>query len=272
MDAGESTSEPGTPADAATVTSDSHGSALNAAAISPSLTWDDVAWLRGITHLPIVLKGILAPADAELAVSAGVRAVWVSNHGGRQLDCCLSGLDALPAVVAAVRRAEARSPSHTRVEIYVDGGVRRGTDVVKALCLGADFVWLARPIAWGLAVKGAAGVTDVLTTLSEEVENAMALVGACQVSDLRPELVQSLTRGCDCAGTVAAGSSRDYAQAMSVPTTVRESVSGAAAARSRQPYDRSHDRSIDKVTRPHLAFATTAIVVALVVITLRRMQ
>ena len=154
--------------------------------VSASLTWADVAWLRSITRLPIVLKGVLAPEDAAAAVRAGAAAVWVSNHGGRQLDACATGADVLPTLVSAVRRAEAAAGG-PRVEVWVDGGVRRGTDVVKALALGADFVWVGRPAVWGLAVAGEEGVRRVLRTLRDETLNAMQLLGVTCVGDIGPQ-------------------------------------------------------------------------------------
>jgi len=169
----------------------SSSSALSDASISAALTWADVTWLRSITRLPVVLKGILSPADAALAVQAGAAAVWVSNHGGRQLDCVAAGLDALPACVAAVRAAEAALPPASgpgfprrRVEVWVDGGVRRGTDVLKALALGADFVFLGRPPLWGLAVGGEAGVRRLLELFAAEVRTAMQLLGVVRVQDV----------------------------------------------------------------------------------------
>ncbi|HLY31368.1 MAG TPA: alpha-hydroxy acid oxidase, partial [Ktedonobacterales bacterium] len=133
-----------------------------------SLTWEAVDWLRSITKLPVLLKGILTGEDADLAVQHGVQGIIVSNHGGRQLDGSLATLDALPEVVAAV---------NGRVEVILDGGVRRGTDVLKALALGARAVQVGRPILWGLAARGEAGVTHVLEILRDELELAMAIAG-----------------------------------------------------------------------------------------------
>src|SRR3712207_184769 len=114
-----------------------------------ALTWEDVAWLRSLTGLPVVLKGILHPEDAALAVEHGARGVVVSTHGGRQLDGVAASVEALPAVVEAVAGD---------AEVYLDGGVRRGIDVLKALALGARAVFVGRPALWGLAVEGAGGV------------------------------------------------------------------------------------------------------------------
>ena len=140
------------------------------------LSWDDLPWLREHTSgLPLLLKGILTREDAELAVQAGADGIVVSNHGGRQLDTSPATLDALPEVVEAV---------DGRVPVLMDGGVRRGTDVVKALALGATAVLVGRPAAWGLAVAGEDGVVDVLRILREEVENAMTLCGCRTVTDI----------------------------------------------------------------------------------------
>jgi 4-hydroxymandelate oxidase len=145
------------------------------------LSWDDIAWVRERTPgLPLLVKGVLTAEDAELAVAAGADGIVVSNHGGRQLDWSPAGLTALPEVAAAVGG---------RVPVLVDGGIRRGTDVVKALALGADAVLAARPFIWGLAVDGEAGVADVLRILRLEFENAMALCGCRTVAEITSALV-----------------------------------------------------------------------------------
>ncbi len=144
------------------------------------LTWEDVAWLRSLSPLPLVLKGILTREDAELATEAGVDGIIVSNHGGRQLDGVPASLDALPEVVEAVAG---------RVEVMVDGGVRRGTDVLKALALGARAVLVGRPYLWGLAVAGEEGVRSVLETLRDELGLAMILSGRASVADVDRSLV-----------------------------------------------------------------------------------
>jgi isopentenyl diphosphate isomerase/L-lactate dehydrogenase-like FMN-dependent dehydrogenase len=148
--------------------------------IDPSFTWNDLAWLRELTPLPIVVKGVLTAEDAHLAAERGVH-VWVSNHGGRQLDTAVSSIEALPEVVEAVAG---------RVEVYLDGGVTRGTDVVKALALGARAVFLGRAPLWGLAAGGEAGVRRTLTLLQDEVRLAMALCGAQNVAQLTPNLIR----------------------------------------------------------------------------------
>jgi isopentenyl diphosphate isomerase/L-lactate dehydrogenase-like FMN-dependent dehydrogenase len=144
-------------------------------------TWADVDWLRTVTRLPILLKGILTAEDAALAVEHGVAGIVVSNHGGRQLDGVLASIDALPEVVAAV---------DGRCEIYLDGGVRRGVDVLKALALGARAVMIGRPILWGLAVNGAAGAYSVLDILKRELASAMALSGRPSLADIDRSLVR----------------------------------------------------------------------------------
>ena len=147
----------------------------------PNLDWDDLAWIRGqVPGLPIVVKGILTAEDAELAVQAGADGIVVSNHGGRQLDSSPSGLGALPEVVAQVAG---------RIPVLMDGGVRRGTDVVKAMALGASAVLIGRPTVWGLAVAGQEGVEGVLGILRAEFENAMALTGCRSVAEIGPSLI-----------------------------------------------------------------------------------
>ncbi len=151
----------------------------------PSVTWDDVAWLRTLSDLPIVLKGIVTEEDARLAVEAGVDAIVVSNHGGRQLDGTIATLDALPEVVAAVEG---------RCEVYLDGGVRRGPDVLKALALGARAVLVGRPVLWGLAVGGERGVGHVLHLLRQDFDVAMAIAGCRSLADITPALVRPAPR------------------------------------------------------------------------------
>jgi 4-hydroxymandelate oxidase len=142
---------------------------------TPSLTWRDLEWVRGEAGLPIVLKGILTREDAVLAVEHGADAVWVSNHGGRQLDHVAAGLDALPEVVEAVGG---------RTEVYVDGGIRRGADVLKALALGADAAFAARAFAYGLAVGGEQGVAHVLSLLRDELELGLGLLGCTSPAEV----------------------------------------------------------------------------------------
>jgi 4-hydroxymandelate oxidase len=146
----------------------------------PSITFATIEWLAGLAGLPVVVKGVLRADDARTCLDAGAAAVSVSNHGGRQLDSAPASADALPYVVDAVA---------DRGEVYVDGGVRRGTDVVKALALGARAVMVGRPVLWGLAVDGADGVAEVLDGLHVELTRAMSLCGAPTVDDVTHDLV-----------------------------------------------------------------------------------
>ncbi|KFP73588.1 Hydroxyacid oxidase 2 [Apaloderma vittatum] len=149
--------------------------------LDPSVTWNDIYWLRSLTHLPIIIKGILTKEDAELAVRHGVQGIIVSNHGGRQLDGGPATIDALVEVVEAVQG---------RVEVYMDGGIRKGSDVLKALALGAKCVFIGRPALWGLAYKGEEGLQEVLRILQDEFRLSMALAGCANVSEIGPHLVQ----------------------------------------------------------------------------------
>jgi isopentenyl diphosphate isomerase/L-lactate dehydrogenase-like FMN-dependent dehydrogenase len=145
-----------------------------------SLSWRDLEWLAGYA-LPVVVKGILTAEDARLACEHGAAAVVVSNHGGRQLDGVSASLDALEEVVEAV---------DGRAEVYLDGGVRRGTDALKALALGARAVLIGRAMLWGLAARGEEGVADVLRLLREEVELGLALLGCSSPADVSRAHVQ----------------------------------------------------------------------------------
>ena len=142
---------------------------------NPSVTWDDLAWLRECTKLPIVLKGIVHPDDARLAVERGVEGVLVSNHGGRQVDGAIGALDALPGVVEAV---------DGRCEVLFDSGIRSGADALKALALGARAVLLGRPYIWGLALGGAEGVAEVLRGFLADLDLAMALSGYANIDEV----------------------------------------------------------------------------------------
>ncbi len=155
-------------------------------AFSADLAWGHLDWLRRVTSLPILLKGVVHPGDARLAVQAGVDGLVVSNHGGRQLDSIPAAVDLLAPVASAVEG---------RVPVLLDGGVRRGTDVLKALALGADAVGVGRPVLWGLAADGQAGVTAVLDLLRDELDAALALCGHESVRDVGPDLVRRLACG-----------------------------------------------------------------------------
>jgi 4-hydroxymandelate oxidase len=148
--------------------------------LSPAISWRHVDWLRETTSLPILLKGVLHPADAELAVEHGVDGLIVSNHGGRQLDATPASLDRLAPIAEAVGG---------RVPLLLDGGVRRGTDVAKAMALGARAVAIGRPVLWGLAVAGEAGVRRVLELLRVELANALTLLGVGAPAELTRDQV-----------------------------------------------------------------------------------
>jgi isopentenyl diphosphate isomerase/L-lactate dehydrogenase-like FMN-dependent dehydrogenase len=143
--------------------------------VDPALTWRDLEWLRSASPLPLVLKGVLTAEDAELACAHGVDGIIVSNHGGRQLDGVAASLDALPEVVDTVAG---------RVEVLVDGGIRRGEDVMKVLALGARAALVGRPVLWGLAAGGAEGVMRVLELLREEIALALVLIGCPSPDDV----------------------------------------------------------------------------------------
>ncbi|MEV5592422.1 alpha-hydroxy acid oxidase [Streptomyces sp. NPDC052496] len=149
-------------------------------AMSPGLSWDDLRRLRAQTRLPVLLKGVLHPGDARIAVAEGVDGLVVSNHGGRQLDAAPASVEALPAVAAAVAG---------RVPVLLDGGVRRGSDAAVALALGACAVGVGRPVLWGLAADGEKGVRHVLELLRAEFDHVLALCGGGSPADLGPDLV-----------------------------------------------------------------------------------
>ena len=153
---------------------------IYSAVLDPTLTWKDLEWLRSLTPLPLLLKGILNPDDAERAVQAGVAGIIVSNHGGRNMDTMPPTIDILPEVAARVAG---------RVPILVDGGIRRGTDVLKALALGASATLIGRPFLYGLAVDGAAGVTRVINILRREFEMAMATSGRTSITEIDSSVV-----------------------------------------------------------------------------------
>ncbi|CAN5255606.1 alpha-hydroxy acid oxidase [soil metagenome] len=147
---------------------------------SPTWTFEDITRFASLTSMPVVVKGILRGDDARRCVDAGAAAVWVSTHGGRQVDPAIASAAALPEIVEAVG---------SEVEVYVDGGVRRGSDVLTALALGARAVFLGRPTVWGLAAGGADGVRDVLTELAASLHLTMALCGVTDVADVPRDLV-----------------------------------------------------------------------------------
>ena len=148
--------------------------------LDPALTWDALPWLRSITKLPILVKGIVRADDAVRAVSHGAAGIVVSNHGGRQLDASPATIDVLPRIVDAVAG---------RGEIVLDGGIRRGADVVKAIALGARAVLVGRPVLWGLAAHGREGVAGALGVLRRELDLAMALCGCASISAITRDLI-----------------------------------------------------------------------------------
>ena len=146
----------------------------------PSLTWKELEWLKGLTSLPLVLKGIRTAEDAHAAVESGVNGILVSTHGGRQIDQTMGSIEMLPEIVEA---------SRGQAEVYLDSGVRRGSDVLKALALGARAVSVGRPLYWGLAVNGAEGVHGMLEVLRRELDHDMGACGQTSVEDLESNLV-----------------------------------------------------------------------------------
>jgi 4-hydroxymandelate oxidase len=141
----------------------------------PAATWKDLEWIKSIAGLPVVAKGIMTGEDVELCAEAGADGVIVSNHGGRHLDNTLATVEVLSEAVAAAKG---------RMEIYLDGGIRRGADVVKAIALGAKAVFIGRPLFWGLAVDGEKGVVRVLNILREEMEITMAKCGRPTIASI----------------------------------------------------------------------------------------
>ena len=154
---------------------DTYGEAVTSDLHAFQLTWTDLEWLRSLTDLPLVLKGVMTGEDAALACEHGVDAVWVSNHGGRQLDRAPATVDVLEECVAAVAG---------RAEVYVDGGIRRGTDVLTALALGARAVFAGRPWLYALATGGEDGVVEAVDLLRAELETAMGLLGTPTLADV----------------------------------------------------------------------------------------
>jgi lactate 2-monooxygenase len=147
----------------------------------PSLSWDDLVFLRERTKLPILLKGILHPADATAAIAHGMDGIVVSNHGGRQVDGAVGTMDVLPAIVEAVRG---------RVPVLLDSGVRSGADIFRALALGADAVGLGRPYVWGLAAGGEDGVREVIRNLRADFDLTLGLAGCASLADIARDSVQ----------------------------------------------------------------------------------
>eukprot|EP01060_Flectonema_neradi_P000232 TRINITY_DN1015_c3_g1_i1.p1 TRINITY_DN1015_c3_g1~~TRINITY_DN1015_c3_g1_i1.p1 ORF type:complete len:795 (+),score=157.24 TRINITY_DN1015_c3_g1_i1:52-2385(+) len=163
----------------------------------PSLNWEDLEWFKENTDIPLVLKGVQCADDAVEAANRGCKGIILSNHGGRNLDTSRSGIEILPEVMSALR--EAGIPK--TFEVYIDGGIRRGTDIVKALCLGATGVGLGKPAVYSMSAYGDEGVAKMLSVLKDEFIKAMQLIGAASISDLRPTMIDidSLKRHTDVA-------------------------------------------------------------------------
>lgn len=150
--------------------------------MSHAVTWDDIKRLKERCNLPVIIKGVLSPEDAQLAIDMGLAGIVVSNHGGRTLDTLPSTIGALPQIAQRVAG---------KIPVLLDGGIRRGTDVLKAIALGANAVLIGRPVMYGLGLAGALGVAHVLKLLREELEIAMALTGCKSLSDATPELISN---------------------------------------------------------------------------------
>lgn len=151
----------------------------------PSLSWKDIEWIKSKTNLPLIIKGISCAEDALLSLEHGADCIVVSNHGGRQLDTCRATIDVLPEVTDAIQN---------KVEIFIDGGIRRGTDILKAIAFGAKAVLVGRPVIWGLAVDGEKGVKSVLMILRDELDLAMALCGCDSIEKINKELIVSRSK------------------------------------------------------------------------------
>lgn len=157
--------------------------------IDPSLSWKDIPWFLSITKMPVLLKGVQRVEDVLKAIEAGVHGVVLSNHGGRQLDFARSGVEVLAEVMPVLREMGLQD----RIEIYIDGGVRRATDILKALCLGAKGVGIGRPFLYAMSAYGLPGVDRAMQLLKDEMVMNMRLIGCSSVADLNPTLVD--TRG-----------------------------------------------------------------------------
>lgn len=157
--------------------------------IDPALSWKDIPWFKSITRMPIVLKGVQCVEDVLRAVEAGCDGVVLSNHGGRQLETARSGIEVLAEVMPALRERGWEK----RIEVFVDGGVRRATDILKALCLGATGIGIGRPFLYAMSAYGLDGVDRAMQLLKDEMEMNMRLIGATSVADLNPSLLD--TRG-----------------------------------------------------------------------------
>lgn len=155
--------------------------------IDPSLSWADIPWFQSITKMPIILKGVQRVEDVLRAAEAGVQGVVLSNHGGRQLDFARSGIEVLAETMPVLRQ----HGLDKKIDVFVDGGVRRGTDILKALCLGAKGVGIGRPFLYAMSTYGQPGVERVMQLLKDEMEMNMRLIGAAKIEDLHPGLLDT---------------------------------------------------------------------------------
>lgn len=155
--------------------------------IDPGLSWKDIPWFKSITKMPILLKGVQRVEDVLKAIECGVQGVVLSNHGGRQLDFARSGIEVLAEVMPILRERGLEN----KIEIYIDGGVRRATDIIKALCLGAKGVGIGRPFLFAMSAYGQPGVERAMRLLKDEMEMNMRLIGAAKIEDLEPSMVDA---------------------------------------------------------------------------------
>ncbi|OJW54551.1 MAG: hypothetical protein BGO67_10080 [Alphaproteobacteria bacterium 41-28] len=155
-----------------------------ASLLDPSITWEDIGWLRSLTSLPIILKGIMHPKDIQMAIEQNIDAIIISNHGGRQLDTALSSIETLKHVKHSIEG---------KIDIILDGGIRKGVDILKAIALGAKAVMVGRPILWGLTAGGEEGVKKVLGILRAELDMAMALCGFSSITQINEEILHFQT-------------------------------------------------------------------------------
>jgi L-lactate dehydrogenase (cytochrome) len=167
--------------------------------IDPSLSWDDIPWFRSITKMPIVLKGVQRVEDVLKAIECGVQGVVLSNHGGRQLDFAPSGVEVLAETMPVLRSMGLEN----KIEIFIDGGVRRATDILKALCLGAKGVGIGRPFLYAMSAYGFDGVDRAMQLLRDELEMGMRLIGCTSVDQLNPSLVDTRNLGSHITGVPA---------------------------------------------------------------------
>lgn len=155
--------------------------------IDPALSWDDIPWFLSVTKMPIILKGVQRVEDVLKAIEVGVHGVVLSNHGGRQLDTARSGIEVLAEVSPVLRQKGLMD----KIELFVDGGVRRATDIIKALCLGAKGVGIGRPFLYAMSAYGQPGVDRAIQLLKDEMEMNMRLIGAAKIEDLGPDMVDA---------------------------------------------------------------------------------